>query len=273
MNLKETIIEIREAKWFSLLTTTIIIFYALILGLKTIDSVEKSIFNDVLYFFDILVTSYFLLEIMIKMYAEERFLDFFKDGWNIFDFIIVVVTIIPLDKTDFAAIARLFRIFRILRLVTARPQLKQLIGVLISSIPALFDIILLLFIVFYIYAVMGSFLFVEIDPILWGNFMNSMLTLFKILTLEGWSDIMDSVMVVYPWAWTYFVSFIIIASFVLFNLFIAVIINKMEKEHNEEEDKKIDLILEKLTKMEHELEELKKFKPNVGMPFMGIGIV
>lgn len=260
MNLKKTIIEIREANWFSLLTTGIIVFYALMLGLKTVDSIEQSFFNDILYFLDVLVTSYFLLEIMIKMYAEERFLDFFKDGWNVFDFIIVLVTVIPLDNTDFAAVARLFRIFRVLRLVTARPQLKQLIGVIISSIPALFDIILLFFIIFYIYSVMGSFLFVDVDPSLWGNFMTSMLTLFKILTLEGWSDIMDSVMVTHPWAWIYFVSFIIIASFVLFNLFIAVIINKMEKEHEDKEDKKIDLILEKLTKVERELEEMKREK-------------
>jgi len=262
MNLKEIIIKIRKSNWFSLLTTTIIIFYALILGLKTINSLEKSAFNDIVHFFDILVTSYFLLEIFIKMYAEKRFLDFFKDGWNIFDFIIVLVTIIPLENTDFAAVARLFRIFRVLRLVTARPQLKHLIEVLISSIPALFDIILLLFIVFYIYAVMGSFLFVDINPALWGNFISSMLTLFKILTLEGWSDIMDAVMVSHPWAWIYFVSFIIIASFVLFNLFIAVIINKMEKEHEEEEAKKIDLILDKLIQVEKELKEMKRSKEN-----------
>jgi len=260
MNLKKTIIEIREANWFSLLTTFIIIFYALMLGLKTVESIEQSIFNNVLYILDLLVTSYFLLEIMIKIYAEENFMDFFKDGWNIFDFVIVVVTIIPMNNTDFAAVARLFRIFRVLRLITARPSLKRLIEILASSIPALFDIILLLFIVFYIYSVMGSFLFVNVDPALWGNFMTSMLTLFKILTLEGWSDIMDAVMVVHPWAWTYFVSFIIIASFVLFNLFIAVIINKMEKEHDDKEDKKLDLILEKLVKVERELEEMKKNK-------------
>ena len=260
MKLREQLKEIREANWFSLLTTAIIIFYALMLGLKTIESLEQTIFTDMLYMLDVLVTSYFLLEIIIKISAEEHFIDFFKDGWNIFDFVIVVVTIIPLDNTDFAAVARLFRIFRVLRLVTARPQLKKLIGVLLSTIPAIFDIILLLFIVFYIYSVIGSFLFVDVNPALWGNFLTSMLTLFKVLTLEGWSDIMDAVMVTYPWAWIYFVSFIIIASFVLFNLFIAVIIDKMQSEHDDKEDKKIDLILKKLEKIEGELKKFQEKK-------------
>jgi len=258
MEIKQRLIKIRESKAFSLLTTFIIIFYAITLGLRTIDSFEHTIFDRVIIMLDHFITFYFFIEILIKISAEKNPLDFFKDGWNIFDFIIVVVTIIPLENTDFAAIARLFRIFRVLRLVTARPQLKKLINVLLNSIPAIFDILLLLFIVFYIYSVLGSFLFQDVNPELWGNFLRSMLTLFKILTLEGWTDIMDKVMVVYPWAWMYFISFIIMASFVLFNLFIAVIINRMQKEHEMEEDKKIDLILEKITALEKRLAEKEK---------------
>jgi voltage-gated sodium channel len=258
MEIKQQLRKIRESKLFSLSTTFIIIFYAITLGLRTIDSFEHTIFDHIIIVLDYFITLYFFIEIFIKISAEEHPLDFFKSGWNIFDFIIVVVTIIPLENTDFAAIARLFRIFRVLRLVTARPQLKKLINVLLSSIPAIFDILLLLFIVFYIYSVLGSFLFHDVNPDLWGNFLTSMLTLFKVLTLEGWSDIMDDVMKIYPWAWMYFISFIIMASFVLFNLFIAVIINKMQKEHEEEEDGKIDLILEKIIALEKKLEEQKK---------------
>lgn len=216
---------------------------------------EENSLEEVVLILDYFVTIYFLVEILIKLSAEKRMIDFFKDGWNLFDFVIVLVTIIPLENTDYAAIARLFRIFRVLRLVTARPQLKQLISVLIGTIPAIFDILLLLFIVFYIYSVLGSLLFVSVDPKLWGDFLLSMLTLFKVLTLEGWADIMDSVMEVYPWAWMYFLSFIVIASFVLFNFFIAVIINKMQKEHEDEEEEKIDLILEKVTALEKRLDE------------------
>ena len=258
MKLQARILEIRESRLFSLLTTFIIIFYAAVLGLKTIDSLNYTGFEYFILVLDYFVTIYFLVEIIIKMSAEKNVIDFFKDGWNVFDFIIVLITIIPLENTDYAAVARLFRIFRVLRLVTARPQLKKLINVLLTSIPAIFDILLLLFIVFYIYSVLGSFLFVEVDPNLWGNFLTSMLTLFKILTLEGWTDIMDSVIAVHPWAWIYFISFIILASFVLFNLFIAVIINKMQKEHEVEEDKKIDLILEKVTELEKRLAKREK---------------
>ena len=258
MEIKQQLIQIRESKLFFILTTSIIIFYAITLGLRTIDSFEHTIFDQIIIVLDYFITLYFFFEILIKISAEKHPLDFFKNGWNIFDFIIVVVTIIPLENTDFAAIARLFRIFRVLRLVTARPQLKKLINVLLNSIPAIFDILLLLFIVFYIYSVLGSFLFHNVDPELWGNFLTSMLTLFKILTLEGWTDIMDKVMKVHPWAWMYFISFIIMASFVLFNLFIAVIINKMQKEHEDEEDGKIDLILKKVIALEKRLAEKEK---------------
>ena len=235
MSLHKKIIAIRESKSFELFTTSIIIFYALILGLKTMKSFEHSSWEQLIMILDHFVTIYFLIEIIIKISSEKNYFDFFKNGWNIFDFIIVFITIIPLENTDFAAVARLFRIFRVLRLVTARPQLKKLITVLLTSIPAIFDILILMFILFYIYSVVGSFLFYEVHPALWGDFLLSMLTLFKILTLEGWTDIMDSVMNVYPWAWLYFISFIIMASFILFNLFIAVIINKMQKKHEVEE--------------------------------------
>jgi voltage-gated sodium channel len=194
MKVQEKIIQIRESKLFEILTTSIIIFYAVILGLRTIDGFEHTNFEQLVLILDYVITIYFLIEIIIKISAEENFIDFFKNGWNIFDFLIVVVTIVPLENTNFAAVARLFRIFRVLRLVTARPQLKKLITVLITSIPAIFDILLLMFIVFYIYSVVGSFLFYDVNPALWGDFLSSMLTLFKILTLVGWTDIMDSVM-------------------------------------------------------------------------------
>jgi len=258
MNFKEIIVTIRESVWFFWSTLFVIIFYAVVLGLRTIDSIDTPYFEYVIVFLDYFITIFFLLEIVIKLLAEKQFLDFFKSGWNIFDLIIVLITIIPFDSTDYAAVARLFRIFRVLRIITIRPQLKHLINVLLSAIPAIFDILLLLFIVFYIYSVLGSFLFVDVDDALWGNFLTSMLTLFKVLTLEGWSEIMDSVLVKHPWAWVYFVSFIIMASFVLFNLFIAVIISKMQKEHDEEEEKKIDLILLKLSSLEVELKLLKR---------------
>ncbi|MEA1956273.1 MAG: ion transporter [Campylobacterota bacterium] len=216
-------------------------------------------------FFDYFITIYFLVEIIIKMAAEKNFLDFFKSGWNIFDFVIVVVTLIPLDNSTMAAVARLFRIFRVLRLLTARPELKKIIDMLIGAIPSIVDIVILMFIIFYIYAILGNFLFDGVESGLWDDLLVAMLTLFRILTFEDWTDVMYEGMEVHPWSWIYFVSFVIIAAFVFYNLFVAVIIGEMEKINNadlEEEihndSKKLDLLLEQMQELKSEINELKK---------------
>tara|TARA_B110000046_G_C12999152_1_gene401409 strand:+ start:277 stop:1074 length:798 start_codon:yes stop_codon:yes gene_type:complete len=264
MDFKTKIIAIRESKWFSNLTTGIILFYAAALGFKTIDNVAEP-FGMLFYSIDMFITVYFLLEIIIKMYAEKKFTDFFKSGWNIFDFFIVFVTLIPLENTSFAAIARLMRIFRILRLLNTRPELKKIIDMLIGAIPAIVDIVILMFIIFYIYAIVGNFFFAELKSGLWKDFLTAMLTLFRVLTFEDWTDVMYEAMELYDWAWAYFVSFIIIAAFVFFNLFVAVIIDEMQKintEHTDDqlnrEEEKLDLLLEKVSQMQEEIKELKK---------------
>jgi voltage-gated sodium channel len=266
MDFKTKIIALRESKWFSNLTTGIILFYAVALGFKTIDNVAEP-FGILFYSIDMFITVYFLVEIIIKMYAEKKFTDFFKSGWNIFDFFIVFVTLIPLENTSFAAIARLMRIFRILRLLNSRPELKKIINMLIGAIPAIVDIVILMFIIFYIYAIVGNFFFEELKSGLWKDFLTAMLTLFRVLTFEDWTDVMYEAMELYDWAWAYFVSFIIIAAFVFFNLFVAVIIDEMQKintEHTDDqlnrEEEKLDLLLKKVSQMQEEIRELKKAK-------------
>jgi len=264
MGLKAYLINIREAKWFSNLTTAIIIFYASVLGFKTLGDVESN-YDTFLRIVDYFVTIYFLIEIIIKMSAEEKLSNFFKSGWNVFDFTIVLITLIPLDNSSTAAIARLLRIFRILRLLTARPELKKIIDMLIRSVPSIIDIVVLMFIIFYIYAIIGNFLFEEAKSGLWDNLLIAMLTLFRILTFEDWTDVMYEGMEIYSWSWIYFVSFVIIAAFVFFNLFVAVIIGEMEKMNNQEiedeihnDSKKLDLLLEKIDKLQNEIKELKE---------------
>ena len=263
MTFKQRLIGIREAKWFSNLTTAVIIFYASVLGFKTIGEVESH-YAMMLNTLDYMVTAYFLIEIMIKLYAEEKTMDFFKSGWNVFDFVIVVITIIPLDNTAIAPIARIFRIFRVLRLLTSRPELKKIIDMLIKAIPSIIDIVILMFIVFYIYAIIGNFLFEDAESGLWKDFLISMLTLFRILTFEDWTDVMYEGMEMYSWSWIYFVSFVVIAAFVFFNLFIAVIIGEMQKIDNKDmmddihaENDKLDLILEEMKELKLEIKELK----------------
>ena len=253
--------KVSNSPYFINITTIIIIFYALVLGVRTYESVVIPL-EELFLFLDYAVTIYFLIEIIIRMIAEKEFKNFFKDGWNIFDFAVVVITLIPFEHSDYAMIARLARVFKVMRLITVRPELKMIIDVLGKSIPAIIDIIILLFIIFYIYAIIGSFLFQDLESGLWKNLLTAMLTLFRVLTFEDWTDIMYEAMEKYDMAWLFFVSFIIIAAFVFFNLFIAVIINEMEKHSNKDEHQmeqdKLDLILSKIDKLEKEIKDNKK---------------
>ena len=266
MTAMEKIVQVRDSRWFSNLTTIIIIAYASILGFKTLDEVDTH-YDFFLKFADYFVTVYFVFELAIKMVAEKKFINFFKSGWNLFDFIIVLITLLPLESSNYAAIARLMRVFRILRLFTARPELKAIIDMLIKAIPAIIDIVILMFIIFYIYAIIGNFFFEELPSGLWENFLVSMLTLFRVLTFEDWTDVMYEAMEVYPWAWTYFVSFIIIAAFVFFNLFVAVIIGEMQKlqeadmkEEIHEDSLKLDVLLIEIKALREEVNNLRKEK-------------
>ena len=264
MSLINKIENVRDSRWFSNLTTLIILAYASILGFKTLGEIESS-YSLLITFADYFVTIYFVFELSIKMLAEKKFKNFFKSGWNLFDFVIVVITLLPLEQSGFAAIARLLRVFRILRLFTSRPELKRIIDMLIKAIPSIIDIVILMFIIFYIYAIIGNFYFKDLPSGLWSDFLVSMLTLFRVLTFEDWTDVMYEAMEVYPSAWLYFVSFIIIAAFVFFNLFVAVIIGEMQKLQDEElkeeihEDSiKLDLILSQMAELKKEIKELKK---------------
>ncbi len=246
----------RDSRWFSNLTTIIIIVYASVLGFKTLEEASQP-YGNILYIFDWIITIYFIVEIAIKMIAEEKWTNYFKSGWNIFDFFIVAVTLIPLENSSFAAIARLMRVFRILRLFTARPELKKIIDMLIKAVPSIVDIVILMFIIFYIYAIIGSFVFQDLKSGLWNDFLVSMLTLFRILTFEDWTDVMYEAMEIYPWAWVYFVSFVIIAAFVFFNLFVAVIIGEMQKLQDSDMKKEIHEEHEKIELLLREVQELK----------------
>ncbi len=259
-DLQSYVTKVSNSPYFINITTIIIIFYALVLGVRTYESIVIPL-EDLFLFLDYTVTIYFLIEIIIRMVGEKEFKNFFKDGWNIFDFLVVVITLIPFEQSDYAMIARLARVFKVMRLITVRPELKMIIDVLVKSIPAIVDIIILLFIIFYIYAIIGSFLFQDLESGLWKNFLTAMLTLFRVLTFEDWTDVMYEAMEKYEMSWLFFVSFIIIAAFVFFNLFIAVIINEMEKHSNkdqhEAEQEKLDLILSKIDMLEKEIKDIK----------------
>ena len=170
----------------------------------------------------------FVVEIALRLAAHgRRWARFFHDGWNVFDFVVVAASLIPVVGV-LATIGRLSRVVRVLRLVSAFPDLRLIVATMIRSIPSMGHVILLLGLLLYAYGVLGYHLFHVEDPTRWGTLGRALLTLFEIVTLEGWVEIQESAMRVTPWAWIYFTSFIVIAVFVVINLFIAVVINNLE---------------------------------------------
>lgn len=219
---------VRSNKVFELFAVSIIIFSALVIGVKTYvlpDYVEKAI--NIL---DIGITVFFLVEIVIRFLGEEKKKDFFKSGWNIFDTLIVVVSLIPIDNSQMALVGRLIRIFRVLRMVSIIPELRMLLNSLLKALPQLGYVMLLMFIIFYIYAAVGTTFFSKINPELWGNISISLLTLFRVMTFEDWTDIMYETMAVYPLSWTFYLTFIFFTAFAFLNMVIGIVVNVLEDE-------------------------------------------
>lgn len=225
---------IRNNKIFETFIIVVIMASALLIGVKTYDVPDYVL--TVIYWLDILITAIFIIEISIRYAAEERKLDFFKSGWNLFDVLIVVVSLIPIDNADMALVARLVRVFRVLRMVSIVPELRMLLNSLLTALPRLGYVMGLMFIIFYMYAAVGSLFFEHINDFLWGDIAAAMLTLFRVMTFEDWTDVMYEVMEVYGWAWIYFVSFIFLTAFAFLNMVIGIVVNVLEEEHQKELD-------------------------------------
>ncbi|AXY44225.1 ion transporter [Halomonas sp. JS92-SW72] len=221
---------LRSNKAFELTVITIIVVSALLIGAKTYEE-EVSRFQEVMLWLDVGVTVFFLVEILIRMAAEKRLRDFFRKGWNIFDFLIVTASLIPMEDSEMVLLARLLRIFRVLRLVSMIPELRLLIAALFKSIPRMGYVALLMFIIFYIYGAIGSFLFASVDEKLWGNISLAMLTLFQVATFESWATaVLYPTMEHYPYAWIYFLTFIFLNAFIFLNMMIGIVLDVMQKE-------------------------------------------
>lgn len=223
---------IRTNKLFEILVVSVIIISALLAGVKTYDISEQVI--TVIHWLDYSITLFFLIEITIRFFAIERKRDFFKSGWNIFDTLIVVVSLIPIQDSELALVGRLIRIFRVLRMVSVIPELRLLLNSLLKALPQLGYVALLMFIIVYIYAAVGTTFFVEINETLWGDIAVSMLTLFRVMTFEDWTDVMYETMAVYPLSWIFYISFIFLNAFAFLNMLIGIVVNVLEKENRKE---------------------------------------
>ena len=245
MQLQLKLQQIRDNKAFELFVIGVILFSSLMIGVRTYQL--SDLMANILWVLDYGVTLFFLIEISIRMAAEKRFLNFFKKGWNIFDFCIVVISLIPLDNSEYALIARMLRLFRVMRLISFIPELRVLVSALITALPRMGYVALLMFIIFYIYAVIGNVLYAEINPVLWGDLGISLLTLFRVATFEDWTDVMYETMTVYGFSWIYFITFIFFSAFVFLNMMIGIVVEVLDEEHkkmtaDEDEEKRHELV-------------------------------
>ena len=217
-----------ESKAFEPAIIGVIIANSVLLGLETSSALEDR-YGDMMRLGNDVALGIFIAEAALKMAAKTPRVDrYFRDGWNVYDFLVIVAALIPATG-QFAMIARLARLLRTLRLISAVKELRLIISALVRSIPSVGYVMLLMSVIVYIYAVMGYHLFHEHDPDNWRTLGISLLTLFNIITLEGWTEVMQTAMEMNSFAWIYFVSFVIVGTFVVINLFIAIIINNLDE--------------------------------------------
>ena len=249
---------ISEASWFSYFIFGVIIAAGVVVGLQTYKEFEAE-HHMLLSFLDTIILGVFALEVLIKIIAEGKTpWRYFLDPWNVFDFTIVAICLLPIQNNEFVAVLRLARVLRVMKLVSAIPRLQILVGAVLKSIPSIGYVSLLAMLLFYIYGCMGTFIFSENDPAHFRNLQISMLSLFQALTLEDWADLMyinmygsanygyddatyaalanigiekssivskESPIV----ACLYFLSFIVTGAMIVLNLFIGVVLSGMEE--------------------------------------------
>ena len=225
-----------EAPQFGNFIMGVIIFNAILLGMETSQAVMSRV-SGLILFLDRLCLAVFVAEIAAKL-VVYRF-KFFRDGWNIFDFLIVGISLVPATQ-GFSAL-RALRILRVLRLVSTTPRLRRVVEGLISALPGMASVFALMALIFYIGAVIVTKLFGPTFPEWFGTLGRSGYSLFQIMTLESWSmGVVRPVMEVYPLAWMFFVPFIMITTFAVVNLLVGLIVNSMQDAHHEETNAETD---------------------------------
>lgn len=244
-----------EQSWVTNFIVGVILFNAVLLGMETSDAIMISI-GPLILLLDSLCLMIFVVEIALKLFA--RGWRFFKSGWNIFDFFIVGIALVP--ATQGFSVLRALRILRVLRVISAAPRLRRVVEGFITALPGMGSVFLLMALIFYIGAVMATKLFGDAFPDWFGDLGRSAYSLFQIMTLESWSmGIVRPVMEVFPWAWAFFVPFIMVTTFAVVNLLVGLIVNSMQDAHAEESNEKTDAyrdqVLARLEAIEKRLDQ------------------
>ena len=263
--LRYKINQLVDHSFFKKFIMGLIIVNAVILGLETSPKVMELVGRE-LQLFDQVVIIIFCIELGLRVYAKG--LQFFRDPWGIFDLMVVAITLVPSNEA--LTVLRALRVVRVFRLVSTIPRLRRIVAALLHAVPGVGAIIVLLLIVFYVFSVITTKIFGQNFPDWFGSLGDSMFTLFQIMTLESWSmGIVRPVMEIYPWAWVLFVAFIVLSSFTVLNLFIAIIIDSMQtlnesKQNDEISEMEVDKIYaveeynKELQIIRREIEDLKR---------------
>lgn len=223
---------IEQSRYFQGFVIAVIIIAALTVGAKTYHLPQWT--EPLIAVMDISITLFFLFEISVRFLACPTRRRFFHNGWNVFDTVIVVASLIPLPDSEMVVIGRLLRVLRVLRLVSIVPELRHLINALLKAIPQMAYIALLMFIIFYIFGAVGSIFFADINEFLWGDIASAMLTLFRVATFESWTSVMYETMAVYPISWIYYLSFIFLTAFIFLNMMVGIVLDVMTQETRKE---------------------------------------
>tara|TARA_R110001606_G_scaffold395664_1_gene568339 strand:+ start:17944 stop:18753 length:810 start_codon:yes stop_codon:yes gene_type:complete len=260
MSFQDKLLRLRQNRLFEIVVVSVILFSAMVTGVKTYEIPPQVL--RLVDWLDYAITVFFVIEISVRFMAEPNKRDFFKSGWNIFDTLIVTISLIPVSDSELAYVARLIRIFRVLRMVSVIPELRHLLNSLLKAMPQLGYVALMMFIIVYIFAAIGTTLFADVNEFLWGDIAVSMLTLFRVMTFEDWTDVMYETMALYPLSWIFYLTFIFLNTFAFLNMLIGIVVNVMEQERAEEyqEAHKNDVTIEDLSAQIEELKQLIKAK-------------
>ncbi len=258
----QTCRRIAESRVFQNAILGVIVFTAVVMGLETSAKLMQA-FGGAFHAINVTIQVIFVVEIAIRILAcGPRYHRFFGNGWNLFDFLIVSASLLP-ETGAFANIARVARLLRVVRVVSVSEELRLIVATMLRSIPSLGHVTLLLSLLLYVYAVLGYHSFHMDDPEHWGTLGRSLMTLFQILTLEGWVEVMKATDEQHKWAWAFYGSYVVIAVFVVVNLFIAVVLNNLETAKAEYEKQKDAAgphadALERLRTIRAELDRLER---------------
>jgi voltage-gated sodium channel len=238
MSVSDRLARVVSAHWFTTAVLVVIVANAVALGLETYAWIAER-YGDELDLVNDVCLAIFVVELVLRIGAYGRQpWRFFHDGWNVFDFVIIAIAFVPGIRAS-STLLRLARLARVVRIVRLFPDLRVLLAGVWRSIPPLFAIGLATGMLLFVYGMVGWSLFGDELPEDWGNIGRAMLTLFVMLTLENFPTYMDAGMEVHPWSWVYFVSFILIAAFVVINVLIGIVLNSMEEAREAERRKAV----------------------------------